>query len=253
MGVNKVVVGDEVKLDLTSDTVTTDTLLAGVTAHDKSGLQITGTASGGIDYNAKPQITFDGKWSGWYIEFYGGVPYWEAQFFSSGTLSVSGSYVGDAHGIGGGGSAYNPSSSSGGDRGATAIQRNITLSGSLAITIGAGVGARAYSTGGTTSLGNLLSCTGGRSAAGSGTRPSASRGDVLRRFDDAGHAADAGSDGTSAAYSSGVGTGGMMHWRGMPQCGEGYGAGGGVAYPDNYQYYFLAGHSGVLIIRVLVK
>ncbi len=47
MGVSKVVVGDEVKIDLTADTVTTDTLLAGVTAHDKTGALITGTASSG--------------------------------------------------------------------------------------------------------------------------------------------------------------------------------------------------------------
>lgn len=252
MGVNKVVVGDEVKLDLTSDTVTTDTLLAGVTAHDKSGLQITGTASGGIDYNAKPQITFDGKWSNWYIEFYDGVPYWEAVFHSSGILSVSGSYVADAHGIGGGGSAYSYSVSYGGDRGATAIQRNIALSGNLAITIGAGVGARTTGTGGTTSLGSLLSCAGGQSAAGGGTRPSVSRGDVLRRFDDVGHASDVGTDGTSVPFGTAFGSGGIMHWRGMPQCGEGYGAGGGIAYPGNYQYYYLAGHPGVLIIRIAV-
>lgn len=251
MGVNKVVVGDEVKLDLTSDTVTTATLLAGVTAHDKSGLQITGTASSGIDYSTKPKITFDGKWSGWYVEFYSGVPYWEAVFYSSGTLSVTGSYTADAHGIGGGGSTYS-SPSTGGDRGATAIQRNIALSGNLAITIGAGVGAMAYGTGGTTSLGSLLSCAGGRSAAGGGSRPSASRGDVLRRFDDAGHASDIGADGTSAPYGAAIGTGGMMRWRGMPQCGEGYGAGGGIAYPNNYQYYYLAGHPGVLIIRIAV-
>lgn len=41
--VNKVVVGKEVKLDLTADTVTADKLAKGVTAHDKSGAPITGT------------------------------------------------------------------------------------------------------------------------------------------------------------------------------------------------------------------
>ena len=41
--VNKVVIGSEVKLDLTSDTVTAATLLSGVKAHDKSGAQITGS------------------------------------------------------------------------------------------------------------------------------------------------------------------------------------------------------------------
>ena len=43
---NKVVVNDETILDLTQDTVTPATLAKGVTAHDKSGAQITGTLRG---------------------------------------------------------------------------------------------------------------------------------------------------------------------------------------------------------------
>ena len=43
--VNKLVVGNEVKFDLTGDTVAPNTLLTGTTAHDKSGAQITGTCS----------------------------------------------------------------------------------------------------------------------------------------------------------------------------------------------------------------
>lgn len=43
MAVNKVEVGGEVKLDLTQDTVTPETLLSGVTAHSAAGEQITGT------------------------------------------------------------------------------------------------------------------------------------------------------------------------------------------------------------------
>lgn len=250
MGVNKVVVGDEVKLDLTSDTVTTDTLLAGVTAHDKSGLQITGTASAGIDYNSKPQITFDGKWSGWYIEYYGGVPYWEAQFFSSGTLSVSGSYTADAHGIGGGGCANSGGSAAyGGDRGATRIATGITLTGTMAVSIGAGA-FYTLADGGTTTLAALLSCAGGKTNAGRDGMPSATRGDKCYRFGDAGHIEEQGADGTGAPYTSGNGAGGWMRWRGMTQCGEGYGAGGGIAYPGSYQYYFLAGHSGLIVIRI---
>jgi hypothetical protein len=35
--VNKLVLGTEVKFDLTADTVTADKLAEGVTAHDKSG------------------------------------------------------------------------------------------------------------------------------------------------------------------------------------------------------------------------
>lgn len=49
MAVNKVVYGEETLVDLTNDTVTPETLAEGVTAHDASGEQITGTmtASGG--------------------------------------------------------------------------------------------------------------------------------------------------------------------------------------------------------------
>lgn len=43
MGVNKVVLGDEVLMDITADTVTPDVLLEGETAHDKSGNTIVGT------------------------------------------------------------------------------------------------------------------------------------------------------------------------------------------------------------------
>ena len=45
MAVNKVVFGNEVKIDLTSDTVTPSDLASGVTAHDASGAIITGTST----------------------------------------------------------------------------------------------------------------------------------------------------------------------------------------------------------------
>ena len=43
--INKLVVGNEVKFDLTGDTVTAEKLLSGFTAHDKSGAPITGTCT----------------------------------------------------------------------------------------------------------------------------------------------------------------------------------------------------------------
>lgn len=43
MAVNKVVYGGNTIIDLTSDTVTASDLISGVTAHDKSGTQVTGT------------------------------------------------------------------------------------------------------------------------------------------------------------------------------------------------------------------
>ena len=42
MAINKVVYGDDTLIDLTSDTVTSATMLNGIVAHDKSGTVITG-------------------------------------------------------------------------------------------------------------------------------------------------------------------------------------------------------------------
>lgn len=49
--VNKVVYGNKTLIDLTSDTVTPETLIEGSTAHDKSGAQIVGTAQAGSSAN----------------------------------------------------------------------------------------------------------------------------------------------------------------------------------------------------------
>ena len=48
MAVNKIVINNEVKIDLTADTVSPSTLASGITAHDKSGNIITGTALTGF-------------------------------------------------------------------------------------------------------------------------------------------------------------------------------------------------------------
>ena len=64
MAINKVVLNDEVKLDLTEDTVTADKLIKGVTAHNSAGNSITGTlelakvaTSGSYnDLSNKPEI-----------------------------------------------------------------------------------------------------------------------------------------------------------------------------------------------------
>ena len=47
--VNKVVVGAEVKLDLSQDTISPDKLENGITAHDKSGAPIVGTSTLDVD------------------------------------------------------------------------------------------------------------------------------------------------------------------------------------------------------------
>ena len=49
MAINKVVLGDQTLIDLTSDTVTPDTLAVGATAHDKTGARITGVMEAGGD------------------------------------------------------------------------------------------------------------------------------------------------------------------------------------------------------------
>ena len=43
---NKVIYGNQTLIDLTSDTVTADKIIAGYTAHDASGASITGTCTG---------------------------------------------------------------------------------------------------------------------------------------------------------------------------------------------------------------
>lgn len=61
MAVNKIVINNEVKLDLTADTVSPSTLALGITAHDKSGELITGTMeSGGIN---EEDLKFSGNLS----------------------------------------------------------------------------------------------------------------------------------------------------------------------------------------------
>lgn len=56
MGVNKVKYGENVVIDISSDTVTADKLMRGYTAHDNTGAAITGTATdGGGNY----RLTYD--------------------------------------------------------------------------------------------------------------------------------------------------------------------------------------------------
>lgn len=48
MAVNRVVYGSQTLIDLTGNTVTPETLLAGTRAHNRAGQEITGTASNAI-------------------------------------------------------------------------------------------------------------------------------------------------------------------------------------------------------------
>ena len=65
MGINKVVVNDVVKLDLTADTVSPSTLATGITAHDKSGELITGTMDSSLDAPTASELTIGGNLSNW--------------------------------------------------------------------------------------------------------------------------------------------------------------------------------------------
>lgn len=51
MGINKVVYGGKTLIDLTGDTVTTDKLLKGITAHGKDGEVVTGACTFDVDSN----------------------------------------------------------------------------------------------------------------------------------------------------------------------------------------------------------
>lgn len=60
MAVNKVEINGETKLDLTQDTVTPQTLLSGVTAHNAAGEQISGAVAP-VRYDVAQDLTSDQK------------------------------------------------------------------------------------------------------------------------------------------------------------------------------------------------
>lgn len=64
MAINKVVYDGTTLIDLTEDTVTADTLLQGVTAHDKSGNIITGTLDM-TDYIIEDEVRGNWKYRKW--------------------------------------------------------------------------------------------------------------------------------------------------------------------------------------------
>lgn len=64
MAINKVIYDNQTLVDLTADTVTADTLAAGVTAHDKSGASIVGTAYKNSYYVKGTQTASTNVWTG---------------------------------------------------------------------------------------------------------------------------------------------------------------------------------------------
>lgn len=62
MAISKIILNGDVQMDVTQDTVTASTLMSGETAHDASGTQITGTASGGGIPFPVFDVTWDDNW-----------------------------------------------------------------------------------------------------------------------------------------------------------------------------------------------
>ena len=234
-----------------------------------------GGAGGGVDASGKPNITFDGKWSGWHVEFYGGVAYWEALFQTSGTLSVRGQYTADAWGIGGGGASgqyYRGgyTYTTGGGSGYTNMTTGLSLTGSMAVTIGAGATTqrtlgnteREGGKGGTTSF-MSLSCAGGNGGRGDsvsggaggsngsgsgngGSNGSPGDGKIMSKFWSAEHNTEYGAGGTSA-YNTGGGGGGYLEvGKSGGPAGHGFGGGGGST--EGYSEY--QGKAGCLLLRI---
>lgn len=65
MAVNKIVIDNEIKIDLTADTVSPSTLALGITAHDKSGNIITGTMASSPDAPTASELIIGGNLSYW--------------------------------------------------------------------------------------------------------------------------------------------------------------------------------------------
>ena len=174
---------------------------------------------------------------------------------------MEGSLTADAWGIGGGGGC---NMAQGGGSGYTNMAQNLALSGSIAVTIGAGGAHR--SAGGATTLGSLLTCAGGGgspnyanggsggssggvaggSNGGNGS-PGTGDGQPICRFRASCKAADAGAGGT-AKSGGGAGGGGWLHWQANEgQNGCGYGGGGSF-----HQSGVGPGNQGALVLRVAI-
>lgn len=66
MGINKIAYGNSTLIDLTGDTITADRLWVGFTAHDRSGVQMTGTLTSvplePIEYDYNIGYINNGSW-----------------------------------------------------------------------------------------------------------------------------------------------------------------------------------------------
>ena len=241
----------------------------------------------GLDLTTKPQIWFSAKWSGWYVEIYDGVPYWEALFSESGTLTVAHGYTCDAWGIGGGGAGGNNGDtypdSTGGGSGYTAMIENAAIpTGNTKITIGKG--GDAITSGGNTFGAPDVGADGGETkfltltalgGGGGGDEPGAGGsnggksdrvtagengtpgdGKIMSKFWSVEHNTEYGAAGQPDSSDNAPGGGGFKNV-GAPcsTSGRGYGGGGGGfltsgAYAVGGYTLDWMGHDGCLIIRI---
>lgn len=226
-------------LDLSDANATAEDIAEGKIAYVANAQRVVGTASGsGIDPSNKPQILYSGKWSGWHIEFYDNVAYWEAVFYTSGTLSVVGTYSADIWGVGGG--AFDYSGVMG--NGAASMATGKTLdTGEIAVTVGAGASKNARGNGGNTAVGAVFTAPGGAM--------NVEQSGPFYRFSDSAKANEEGENGTSNGYAYGYR--GWLHWRCGYDKGDGTGYGAGGSY-GGYGNALVDSHPGVCIIRILV-
>lgn len=204
-----------------------------------------GTLGVGVDTGKAPEISYDGKWSGWYVETYGGKAYWEAVFYTTGVLTVTGEYNSEWWGIGGGSCAYGTFAVAG--RGSTATLNKI-LSGTHTVEIGAGGYDSADSSrnGGNTKLDDATIGAGGVHASPGGGAP--------YRFGDPDKAGEQGADGPQESFGDtpySYGEGGWLHWglqyHMYQTSGRGYGGGGAQKYNDGF---VMNGHEGAAVCRI---
>ena len=224
-------------IDMSDATGTAQDVAKDVIVYTKNGQRLVGTAVvGGASADAKPSVTYTGKWTGWHIEFYGGTPYWEAVFYTSGTLDIIKPYTADLWGVGGGPFDYSGVMCRASSAKVLGVQFAV---GQQAVTIGAGATKNARGNGGNTTVGGVFTANGGVMNVSSTSK--------MYRFEDEDKAGEAGADGASNGYAHGEG--GWLHWRcGVDNGdGEGYGAGGDYG---GYGNALVNAHPGALVIRI---
>lgn len=251
---------------------------------------VNGGRAGGVDFNAKPRITYDGKWTGWYLEVYNGTPYWEALFSTSGHLVALADYTCDAWGIGGGGHGgltddeYGGRGTGAGSGFTNLVEGIIIAAGGHYVTIGAGATAKTDTglnqtyegstghRGGTTTFlsfsadggyggGIKVAGTGGSNGAldgkEAGFNGTPGAGKIMSKFWSEEHNTEYGAAGVSVVDDAwnrwGAGGGGYRDF-GAPGMsdGRGYGAGGSGMGPLQHQSGGCQpwGHDGCLILRI---